>query len=308
MKKVVTIGGGTGQFMILNELKNRTGLEISALVVMGDNGGSTGELRDSMGVLPPGDIRQALVALSPQTNKLRDLFAYRFSHGRVSGHSFGNLFLSALEDLSGSFTEAIDSAREILSVSHKVLPATLEPLDLLISYRDGSRAVGEKHLDLKHTEERIESVSLLNPVAINPQAAKVLNEADLIVICPGTFYASIIPHTLVGGFADAIRSRSAPCILLSNIVGPEHTTASDYATKFEHYAEVSCIDHILCIDPTQLTDHQNLLNTYEQDKEYLVLPGNDHRVSIKPLLELDSSTSLLRHNSRKTVDTLLTYL
>ena len=147
-KRIVVIGGGTGSFTVLQGLKHLTP-DITALVNMADDGGSTGVLRDELGVLPPGDIRQCLVALS-RSEKIRDVFNYRFESGTLKGHSFGNLFLTALEKLNGNFAEAVKTASEILNVQGRVMPITLDNVRLVYENAHGQQTRGEHKLSLIH--------------------------------------------------------------------------------------------------------------------------------------------------------------
>jgi uncharacterized cofD-like protein len=139
--KIVVIGGGTGSFTLLSGLKNYAS-DITAIVNMADDGGSTGQLRDELGVLPPGDVRQCLVALS-DSPRVRELFNYRFEEGSLEGHAFGNLFLTALEKMTGSFAEAVDVADEVLNVSGKVIPVTLDNVHLILKRRNENDVIGE---------------------------------------------------------------------------------------------------------------------------------------------------------------------
>src|SRR3989338_2260821 len=145
MKKVVVIGGGTGNFVVLSGLK-RYDVELSAIVTMADDGGSTGILRDELGVLPPGDVRQCLVALSNSSRLMRNLMDYRFSNGGLEGHNFGNLLLSALEKVTGSFEKAVEEAGNILSIKGKVIPVTINPVRLKMLLLDGTILNGEKEI------------------------------------------------------------------------------------------------------------------------------------------------------------------
>src|SRR5690242_1722416 len=142
MKKIVVIGGGTGNFAVLRGLKNYD-VDISAIVSMADDGGSTGVLRDELGVLPPGDVRQCLVALSASDHVLRDLFNYRFEEGTFEGHSFGNLFLTALEKTTGSFAQAVQTAGDVLNITGRVLPVTLTDTKLVLRNHHGADTVGQ---------------------------------------------------------------------------------------------------------------------------------------------------------------------
>src|SRR3989339_663809 len=147
MTNIVTIGGGTGSYTVLSGLKNLPDVSLSALVSMSDNGGSTGVLRDELGVLPPGDIRQCLVALSEHSEIVRKLINYRFSEGTLKGHSFGNIFLAALEKVTGDFAEGVLIASEILKVNGNVIPITGNKAELSITLSDGKSAEGENRID-----------------------------------------------------------------------------------------------------------------------------------------------------------------
>src|SRR3989338_3690809 len=145
MKKVVVIGGGTGNFVVLRGLK-KYNVDLSAIVSMADDGGSTGILRDELGVLPPGDVRQCLVALSDSSRLMRSLMNYRFENGGLQGHSFGNLFLSALEKVTGSFEKAVDEAGKILSIRGKVIPVTTHHVRLKMILKNGKTLESEKEI------------------------------------------------------------------------------------------------------------------------------------------------------------------
>ncbi|QQS21512.1 YvcK family protein [Candidatus Saccharibacteria bacterium] len=169
--KIAVIGGGTGSFTLLSALKNHTS-KIAAIVTMADDGGSTGVLRDELGVLPPGDVRQCLVALS-DSPKIRDLFNYRFSEGTFEGHSFGNLFLTALEKSTGSFGEAIETASEVLRVNGTVIPVTYDNVRLKMTWSKGSVTLhGERVIDSDHfkNDPRKARLSLEPAAAVNPLA------------------------------------------------------------------------------------------------------------------------------------------
>ncbi|MDO8529657.1 MAG: YvcK family protein, partial [bacterium] len=224
-KNVVTIGGGTGSFMLLSGLKKYP-VNISAIVSMADDGGSTGVLRDELGVLPPGDVRQCLVALSDSSEELRDLMNYRFENGRLGGHSFGNIFLSALEKINGSFSKGVEEAIKILSVKGEVIPVTDEDMRLFIKLKNGKMIRGENELD--HNREinaiGIKKVFLDPKVEVNEKAVKKIKDADLIIIGPGDFYGSISPNLLVGGICEAIKKSTAEVILNCNLTNKKGQT------------------------------------------------------------------------------------
>lgn len=236
-KKIVVIGGGTGTFTVLTGLKKYP-VDLSAIVAMSDSGGSTGVLRDELGVLPPGDVARCLVALSSSDKLMRSLMDYRFENGGLKGHRFGNLLLSALEKTTGSFDSAVEKVSEILRLRGRVVPVTLDMVNLVAR-------IGKKII---RTEEEIQKTYLnghvpelwLEPVArANPKALAVLREADAIIIGPGNFYASIVPNLLVRGISNAIRKSKAQKIFVCNLMTKsEHTegySVADYTRELEHY-------------------------------------------------------------------------
>ena len=240
MKKVVTIGGGTGSFMLLSGLKKYP-IELSAIVSMADDGGSTGILRDELGVLPPGDVRQCLAALSDSSLMLRKLMNYRFAEGGLAGHSFGNLFLSALEKVTGNFSTAVTEAARILSVKGEVIPVTEMDTKLYMELCNGKLLRGEHEIN---TSVKVEKVGVkrvfLDPrPKAHPLAVKRLREADLIVIGPGNHYCSIVPSLLVKGIPEAIRQSKAKVVYNCNLVSKRwHTDTfmlEDYVDALEGF-------------------------------------------------------------------------
>ncbi|MEK9181423.1 MAG: gluconeogenesis factor YvcK family protein, partial [Patescibacteria group bacterium] len=188
MKNIVTIGGGTGSYAVLSGLKNIPNISLTALVSMADDGGSTGVLRDELGVLPPGDVRQCLVALSEHSNTVRELMNYRFENGGLKGHSFGNIFLSALEKVTGNFTEGVEIASEILKIKGAVIPITRNKATLAIKLLNGKIIEGENKIN--HSEIQkigIEKIFYKNKVKLNRNAKKAILEADYIILGPGNY-------------------------------------------------------------------------------------------------------------------------
>jgi uncharacterized cofD-like protein len=225
MKKVVTIGGGTGSFMLLSGLKEYP-IELSAIVSMADDGGSTGVLRDELGVLPPGDVRQCLVALSDTPERLRELMNYRFENGGLEGHSFGNLLLSALEKITGDFGDGVREAAQILNVRGEVIPVTLSDTRLYMDLVDGRRLSGEDEINTDTKFERIGVKKVfLKPIPkANSLAVKRILDADLIVIGPGSHYCAIIPNLIVPGIARALRETKAKVVYNCNLVSKHGQT------------------------------------------------------------------------------------
>lgn len=239
-KNVVTIGGGTGSFMLLSGLKKYP-VNIAAIVSMADDGGSTGALRDELGVLPPGDVRQCLVALSDSSKELRELMNYRFKNGGLEGHNFGNLFLSALEKISGSFSKGIAEAIKILNAKGEVIPVSEKSMRLFIKLKNGKLIKGENELD--HNREinkaGIDEVFLCPKVRANAKALEKIKNADLIVIGPGDFYGSIVPNLLVGGICEAIKKSKAAVVFNCNLTNKKGQTddfdLDTYVSEINNY-------------------------------------------------------------------------
>ncbi|RMD65740.1 YvcK family protein, partial [Candidatus Parcubacteria bacterium] len=213
-------------------------VNLAAVVAMADDGGSTGILRDELGVLPPGDVRQCLVALSSSDLLMRKLMNYRFSEGRLRGHSFGNLLLSALEKITGSFNKSVEKTSEILRIQGKVFPATLSKVKLVATLQNGRRIVGE-HAIAEHSLTHLRTVALEPRARANPQAVRALLEADVIVVGPGDIYSSIIPNLLVRGIRSAICKSRALRVYVCNLMTKRgHTDkfrVQDFSSLLERY-------------------------------------------------------------------------
>jgi uncharacterized cofD-like protein len=248
--KIVVIGGGTGSFPILRGLRDRK-VDLTALVGMADDGGSTGALRDELGVLPPGDVRQCLVALSAAPEHLRDLFNYRFEDGALAGHSFGNLFLSAAEKMTGNFGEAVRVSSELLRIRGRVLPITFDSIHLRLKLPTGEVLEGQRTID----DSRFSHVAphpelFLEPAGrIAQEADEALRTADVIVISPGDIYTSLGPLLVVDGVAEALAATKATIIYVCNLaVKPGHTdgkTVAGHAAEIERFAGGPVIDYVL---------------------------------------------------------------
>jgi uncharacterized cofD-like protein len=270
--RITLIGGGTGSFTLLQELKKLTP-NISAIVNMSDDGGSTGWLRDELGVLPPGDIRQCLVALS-DTPEVRDLFNFRFNKGLLRGQSAGNIILSALELQRGSFAEAVEVASRILHITGRVIPTSLEKHNLLM--RDGNKIIkGEykiAHRRLKHPDATVE---LDPPSRINPEAARAIVNCDLLVIAPGNLYGSLLPTLGAQGIRKAFNTSKATKVMISNLVTKPGQTDSwhvvDYVKKIEQSIGVDQLHYVLYNNHPPSDD---LLAKYAAEGEFPVSCGD----------------------------------
>ena len=273
--KIVVIGGGTGSFTVLSSLKKYSS-NLTAIVSMADDGGSTGVLRDELGTLPPGDVRQCLVALST-TSKVRDLFNYRFEEGTFGGHSFGNILLTALEKVTGNFAEGVETASKILRVRGTVLPATLDNVRLKMSWDDLSVELhGERVIDADHFvhDPRKARLSLVPDAQPNPKAIQAIHEADVVIIAPGDLYTSLGPLLVIDGFGDALKQTKAPVIYVCNLVTKhgqtDNFTVADHASEIERFAGVDCIDTVLY---NVERPAKNLLERYEDEEAYIVESG-----------------------------------
>ncbi|HOF03315.1 MAG TPA: YvcK family protein, partial [Atribacterota bacterium] len=200
--RIVVIGGGTGLYTLLRGLKQFTS-NITAVVTAFDSGGSSGILRDELGVLPPGDIRNCLVALSTEELLMKKLFQYRFSNGSLKGHSFGNLFITAMSEVSGEFSKAVEKSSEILAIRGKVLPSSIEDVTLCARLKNKELIKGEDKIP-QHKSE-IESIFLEPaPVLPLPETIQAIQEADLIILGPGSLYSSVICNLLVKGIPEKV--------------------------------------------------------------------------------------------------------
>lgn len=270
--KITVIGGGTGSFTLLSALKNHT-RQIAAVVNMADDGGSTGVLRDELGALPPGDVRQCLVALS-DSPKIRDLFNYRFDEGTFQGHAFGNLLLTALEKMTGSFTEAVETASEILRVNGVVIPATLDNVRLKMEWPEVSTILhGERVIDadfFKYDPRRA-TLSLVPSASANPTAIAAIEQADLVVIAPGDLYTSLGPLLVIDGIGEALKKTDATIMYVSNLVTKQGQTAgfcvSDHAAEIERFIGAEVLDYVLY---NKQTPTEEVAQRYQQENAYLV--------------------------------------
>ncbi len=250
IKNIVVIGGGTGTFTVLSGLRKYPH-NLTAIVSMADDGGSTGRLRDELGVLPPGDIRQCLVALSEADILLRDLFNYRFNGGNLDGHSFGNLFISAFEKITGDLDKALEEISNVLKIKGRVLPITLDKVQLRAKLENGTELNGENEINNSWLLSKFGIKRLfLNPQAkANPRAIQAILEADAIVVGPGNLYCSIVPNLLVKGIPEAIQKSKALKIYICNVMTKHgHTDGfkvNDFVNALEEYLGDKIFDYII---------------------------------------------------------------
>lgn len=246
----MAVGGGTGLAVLLRGLKHHVNRErLTAVVTMTDDGGSSGRLRRELGVLPPGDIRNCIVALADDEALLAHLFQYRFPSGNgLSGHSFGNLFLTALTEITGDFYQAVLTAESILSVRGRILPATLT--DVRLRGRGTSGQVYEGESAIGRAGEPLVAIEL-DPGAPSPfrPAVEALEQAGLILLGPGSLYTSILPNLLIPGIRQAILDSPARVVLLLNLMTQPGETdgmsAVDHLRAIEEHAGAGLVDCVL---------------------------------------------------------------
>jgi uncharacterized cofD-like protein len=304
---ITTIGGGTGTFNVLSGLGKNRNLNLAAIVTVADSGGSTGELRDEFGILPPGDVRRAIVALSDDTDVVRRLFEYRFKEGRsVAGHTIGNLLLTALTDIMGDFERGIEELSEMFDVHGKVIPVTLDNVSIGVTLENGDRIVGETAIDIpKHDGNiPIRDAFLLGGGHLNPRAREAIENSDYVIIGPGDLYTSLVPNLLCTGMVDAIRGTDAKIIYVCNIMTKHGETdgfcVEDFVRVVEQYIGEGVIDYVL-INTGEL--RADLLTKYQAEGKAPVRL-QDRAVLLKKgvkLVERDftSETDYIRHDPRK---------
>jgi len=250
--RVVAIGGGTGLPLVLHCFV-RAGWDVTAVVTVADDGGSSGTLRRDLGILPPGDIRNCLVAMAEPDSELARVFQYRFSKGEgLAGHALGNLIIAALTDLEGDFADAVAAAGRLLGARGRVLPSTLDDIVLVALDASGSLVTGQANVALASGPVRRVRVRPESPVAY-PPALAAIHEADLVVIGPGSLFTSVIPNMLVTGMAEALRETHAKVVYVCNVANQRgETTGMDAAAHVEaliaHGLE-GCLDVVVVHDP-----------------------------------------------------------
>jgi uncharacterized cofD-like protein len=270
MKKVTVIGGGTGTFVVLSGIKHLE-VDLAVIVNMMDSGGSTGKLRDQLEVLPPGDLRQCLVALSEASSFWRQLFLYRFEKGDLAGHNFGNIFLSALEKVCPNYDEVIETANYVLQTKGDVIPITLQKTHLVAEYESGQKLVGEGIIDENCEETTPITRTYLDPsVQPNPKAVERIMESDIVIIGPGDLYTSIIPIFLVEGMKEVFQKRNPQLIYNLNLMTKCGQTtdykANDHIKDIEKF--IGKTPDIVIVNNGEID--QKVLEWYEANHEHLV--------------------------------------
>lgn len=319
MKKITVLGGGTGTFVVLSGLKKHP-LDLGVIVSMMDSGGSTGRLRDQLEVLPPGDLRQCLVALSDAQELWRKLFLYRFERGDLSGHNFGNVFLSALEKVTHNYQEVIDTAGYVLKTRGQVIPVTFEKTHLCVQYENGKELKGEGYIDENNAEtSRIKHAFLDPQVTPNPRVLKRIDSSDYIIIGPGDLYTSIIPILLVPEISQHLAKTKAKIIFIMNLMTKSGQTtgysAQDHVLDLIRYMKRK--PDIILYHSTAIPDHivtwyrehneKPIVNDLGETQKDTILQGFD-LIDTHAIQKSDSDVltrSILRHDSDKLAKALL---
>jgi len=309
-KKVLTIGGGSGQYALLSGLRELEHLEITAVVSMADSGGSTGRLRDELGILPPGDVLKCILALSPHQDITRRIFLKKFrSDRRLRGHNAGNMLLTMLSRYTGSFPSGVQALAEILETRGRTLPVTIDRATLVAELTDGSHIYGETAIDVPrgNQREKIRDVFLVphhnDHISVFPPVIDAINAADYIIIGPGDLFTSIIPNLIVPGVTEALRDTSAHTLYTLNIMtkfGETHNfMAIDFVLKLEEILQHR-VDGIIYNNQKPAPD---LIARYSKQKAEFVKidPDNEHWKDRKIFAAdlLDTSGGIVRHDSFK---------
>lgn len=302
--KIVAVGGGTGLSMLLKGIKRITN-NITAIVTVGDDGGSSGRLREEMGILPPGDIRNCIAALADDEDLVTKLFQYRFKTGEgLEGHSFGNLFLTALIAITGDMVRAVKESSNVLSIRGRVLPSTLDDMKLVAIMEDGRIVHGESNIpEAKGKVKKLYTdPENCRPL---PEVIEAIKDADLIILGPGSLYTSVIPNLLIKEISEEIAKSSAKKIYVCNIMTQpgetdEYSVSTHLNAVINHAGFTNIVDAVLVND----TLPANLAEKYKQAGSFPVNLDVDNikktgvRIVSKKLIE-ESKEGLVRHSSNR---------
>ncbi len=309
--RIVVLGGGTGLSTLLRGLK-RFSTNLTAIVTVFDDGGSSGRLRREQGILPPGDIRNCLVALAEAEPLLTRLFEHRFKGGELDGHSFGNLFIASMSQVVGDLEAAVKECSKVLAIRGRVLPTTLHDVTLCAEFTDGTTIEGESAIT--RAGKTIRRV-YLKPAHVPPlqDVVEAIRDADLIVLGPGSLYTSVIPNLLVEGVVDAIRQSPALKVYVCNVMTQHGETrgfrASDHVRVLLEQGGPGIFDYVLV--NTRRPQNQALLARYSSEGAEPVVADVDaiREMGLRVVAEdLISEEELVRHDPRKLATALLQLL
>jgi uncharacterized cofD-like protein len=309
-KNVTVIGGGTGLSNILRGLKYYP-LNLSAIVTVSDDGGSSGKLSEELGVLPPGDIRNCLVALADEESLMAKLFQYRFKEGGLKGHSFGNLFLVAMSDILGDFLLGIKETSKVLAIRGKVLPSTLNRVRLKAIFEDNTQIIGETAIS-NYKKSRIKKIELIpvrdeEKISTTPEAVYALKRSDIIIIGPGSLYTSIIPNLILDEIKETLKNiyikNKAKIIYICNVMTqPGETTgykASDHLKAIIENIGFNIFHYIILNNKKPKDD---ILKKYQESGADFVYPDieNIRALNVEIISgDFISETNVVRHDPYK---------
>lgn len=302
--KIVAIGGGTGLSMLLKGIKRITN-NITAIVTVGDDGGSSGRLREEMGILPPGDIRNCIAALADDEDLVTKLFQYRFKTGEgLEGHSFGNLFLTALIAITGDMVSAVKESSNVLSIRGRVLPSTLDDMKLVAEMEDGRIIHGESNIpEAKGKVKRL----FTDPENCRPlpEVIEAIKDADLIILGPGSLYTSVIPNLLIKEISQEIANSNAKKIYVCNIMTQpgetdDYSVASHVNTIISHADNNKIMEAVLINDtlPDNLAEKYKLAGSFPVKLDTENIKATGVKIVSKKLIQ-DSKEGLVRHSSNR---------
>ncbi len=302
--KIVAIGGGTGLSTLLRGIKHITN-NITAIVTVGDDGGSSGRLREEMGVLPPGDIRNCIAALADDADLVTKLFQYRFKTGEgLEGHSFGNLFLTALCSITGDMVNAVKESSKVLSIRGRVLPSTLDDMRLAAELEDGTIVKGESNIP--EVPGRVKRLFTI-PENCKPlnEAIEAIKDADLIILGPGSLYTSVIPNLLIKEIAQEVAASNAQKLYVCNIMTQpgetdEYTASEHLKAIFDHAGCDSLVDAVLVNDslPEKLAEKYYAANSFPVKIDENEIRALGVNIVARKLIE-DSKEGYVRHSSNR---------
>ncbi|MGF7060254.1 gluconeogenesis factor YvcK family protein [Brassicibacter mesophilus] len=307
--KVVVIGGGTGLSVLLRGLKEYTS-NITAIVTVADDGGGSGILREDLGMLPPGDIRSCLLALANTEPSMEKLLQYRFKEGKLKGQNFGNLFIAAMNEIHGNFEVAIKEMSNVLAVTGKVLPMTLEDVKLFARLKNGTVIEGESNIPEKNKEfdSQIEDV-FIKPKKVYPlrESIVAINEADCIVLGPGSLYTSVIPNLLVRDMVKHIQNSKAIRVYIPNVMTQPGETDNygvlDHVEAIIKHTKKEIIDYVI----TNIEDipDSTLKKYYEDGAKPVIITEQEEKILNEMNIEvikdnlIDVKKNYIRHDAKK---------
>lgn len=295
--EIVVIGGGTGLSILLKGIK--TVFEnISAIIGVSDDGGSSGELRKEFGILPPGDFRNCLIALSNSENNLIELLNYRFkSQSKLNNHNLGNLILFALDNITHDFEESISVLGKLLNIKGKIVPAALTPIDLTAKLETGTIIQGETNIRALGEAVKEIKISPLN-IKANPNAIKIIEKADLILVGPGSLYSSIIPNLLIKEIKNAILNSKAQKYLICNVATENGETnnydSNDHIQSIQNHLNKNIFDSIIV--------NNNIENFYSENNVKPVIPQSNYPNTKIIYGDVVNENNRIRHDSNKLAD------